>query len=47
MTWAAVFAVILAFFGKFNALLASIPVPVMGGIMMLMFGLVAAVGLNT
>ena len=47
MTWAAVFAVILAFFGKFNALLASIPVPVMGGIMMLMFGSVAAVGLNT
>ena len=47
MTWAAVFAVILAFFGKFSALLASIPVPVMGGIMMLMFGSVAAVGLNT
>lgn len=47
MTWAAVFAVILAFFGKFNALLASIPVPVMGGIMMLMFGSVASVGMNT
>ena len=47
MTWAAVLAVILAFFGKFNALLASIPVPVMGGIMMLMFGSVASVGLNT
>ena len=47
MTWAAVFAVILAFFGKFNALLASSPVPVMGGIMMLMFGSVASVGLNT
>lgn len=47
MTWAAVLAVILAFFGKFNALLASIPVPVMGGIMMLMFGSVASIGLNT
>ncbi|WEN43638.1 Uracil permease [Thauera sp. GDN1] len=47
MTWAAVLAVILAFFGKFNALLASIPVPVMGGIMMLMFGSVASVGMNT
>lgn len=47
MTWAAVLAIILAFFGKFNALLASIPVPVMGGIMMLMFGSVASVGLNT
>ncbi len=47
MTWAAALAIILAFFGKFNALLASIPVPVMGGIMMLMFGSVASVGLNT
>jgi uracil permease len=47
MTWAAVLAIILAFFGKFNALLASVPVPVMGGIMMLMFGSVASVGLNT
>ena len=47
MTWAAVLAIILAFFGKFNALLATIPVPVMGGIMMLMFGSVASIGLNT
>ncbi len=47
MMWAAVLAIVLAFFGKFNALLASIPVPVMGGIMMLLFGSVASVGLNT
>ncbi len=47
MTWAAGFAIVFAFFGKFNALLASIPVPVMGGIMMLLFGSVASVGLNT
>jgi uracil permease len=47
MTWAAVLAIIMAFFGKFNALLATIPAPVMGGIMMLMFGSVASVGLNT
>ena len=47
MTWAAGLAIVLAFFGKFNALLATVPVPVMGGIMMLMFGSVAAVGLNT
>ena len=47
MTWAAGFAVLMAFFGKFNAILQSIPVPVMGGIMMLLFGSIAAVGLNT
>ena len=47
MTWAAGFAIVMAFFGKFNAILRSIPVPVMGGIMMLLFGSIAAVGLNT
>lgn len=46
MTWAAVLAVIFAFFGKFNAILQSIPVPVMGGIMMLLFGSVASIGLK-
>lgn len=47
MTWAACFAIVMAFFGKFNAILQSIPVPVMGGIMMLLFGTIAAVGLKT
>lgn len=47
MTWAAIFAIAMAFVGKFNALLATIPVPVMGGIMMLLFGSVASVGLKT
>ncbi len=47
MTWAAGFAVVMAFFGKFNAILQSIPAPVMGGIMMLLFGSIASVGLNT
>ena len=47
MTWAAVFAIAMAFVGKFNAFLQSIPVPVMGGIMMLLFGSVASVGLKT
>lgn len=47
MTWAAIFAIALAFVGKFNAFLQSIPVPVMGGIMMLLFGSVASVGLKT
>lgn len=47
MTWAAVFAIVLAFIGKFGALLQSIPVPVMGGILCLLFGSIAAVGMNT
>ncbi|MFT5781145.1 MAG: uracil permease [Pseudomonas sp.] len=47
MTWAAVFAISLAFIGKFGALLQSIPVPVMGGILCLLFGTIAAVGMNT
>lgn len=47
MTWAAVFAIGMAFFGKFNGLLQSIPMPVMGGIMVLLFGTIAAIGLKT
>ena len=39
MTWAAIFAVILAFIGKVGAMLQSIPVPVMGGIMLLLLTL--------
>ena len=47
MTWAAVFAVMLAFVGKLGAILQTIPVPVMGGIMLLLFGAITVVGLNT
>jgi uracil permease len=47
MTWAAGFAIVLAFIGKFGASLQSIPVPVMGGILCLLFGSIAVVGLNT
>ncbi|CAD5107854.1 uracil-xanthine permease family protein [Zestomonas carbonaria] len=47
MTWAAIFAIGLAFIGKFGAILQSIPVPVMGGILCLLFGSIAAVGMNT
>ena len=47
MTWAALFAMALAFIGKFGAALQSIPVPVMGGILCLLFGSIAVVGLNT
>lgn len=44
---AAVFAICLAFFGKVGALLRSIPVPVMGGIMVLLFGMIASIGAQT
>jgi len=47
MTWAAVFAIVLSFCGKLGALLSTIPVPVMGGILILLFGTIAAIGMNT
>lgn len=47
MSWAAVFAILLAFIGKLGALLQTIPVPVMGGIMLLLFGAITVIGLNT
>lgn len=46
MTYAAILAICLAFFGKFNALLTSIPKPVMGGITILLFGTIASIGLK-
>lgn len=46
MTWTAITAIVLAFVGKLGALMQTIPVPVMGGIMCLLFGSIAAVGLN-
>ena len=47
MLWAAGTAILLAFVGKFGAVLQSIPTPVMGGILCLLFGSIAVVGLNT
>ncbi|VVS94349.1 uracil-xanthine permease family protein [Desulfoluna spongiiphila] len=46
MTWAAITAIVLAFVGKLGALLSTIPTPVMGGIMLLLFGAIMVVGLN-
>lgn len=46
MTWAAIFAIILAFVGKLGAFLQTIPVPVMGGVLLLLFGAITVVGLN-
>ncbi|MEH0666549.1 uracil-xanthine permease [Vibrio scophthalmi] len=47
MTYAAVTAIVLALVGKLGAALQTIPMPVMGGIMILLFGSIATVGLNT
>ncbi len=44
---AAVIAVILSFFQKFGALIQTIPTPVMGGVSMLLFGIIASSGLRT
>lgn len=46
MTWAAITAILLAFVGKLGGLLNTIPVPVMGGIMVLLFGAIAVIGIN-
>ncbi|ASN06007.1 uracil permease [Virgibacillus necropolis] len=49
-TWiigmAAVVAIILSFCGKLAALISSIPAPVMGGISILLFGIIAASGIR-
>ena len=45
-TWviggAAIFAIVLSFLGKLSALIQAIPVPVMGAISLLLFGVIAA-----
>ncbi|EPR42819.1 uracil-xanthine permease [Desulfovibrio sp. X2] len=46
MTWASICAVALAFVGKLGAFLQTVPVPVMGGIMILLFGAITVVGMN-
>ena len=47
MRIAAVAAMVLAFAGKLGAVLRTIPSPVMGGIMLLLFGMIAAIGVNS
>jgi uracil permease len=47
MTWAAIFAIALAFVAKVGALLSTLPTPVMGGILILLFGAITVVGINT
>jgi uracil permease len=47
MAWAALFAMVLAFFGKLGALLQTIPSPVIGGILILFIGSLVAVGIKS
>lgn len=44
---AACYAIILGFIGKFGILLQSIPLPVMGGVSVILFGMIASVGVRT
>ena len=46
MVFAALAAISLAFIGKFGVALQTIPTPVMGGILTLLFGSIATVGMN-
>jgi len=47
MTWAAIAAIVLAFIGKLGALLRTIPVPAMGGILIILFGTIVVIGINS
>ncbi len=46
MTWAAIWAIALSFIGSVGAILQTIPTPVMGGILILLFGAITVIGLN-
>jgi uracil permease len=46
MTFGAIFAIIFAFIGKVGAFLSTIPGPVMGGVLILLFGLIASLGIE-
>ena len=47
MAIAAGAAILLAFVAKLGAVLKTVPAPVMGGILILLFGMIAAVGVRT
>lgn len=44
---AACYAIALSFIGKFGVILQTIPSPVMGGISVILFGMIASVGMRT
>ena len=43
---AAILAVVISFVGKLSALVRSIPTPVMGGVCLLLFGVIASAGVR-
>lgn len=43
---AAIFAIVMSLLGKFGGLIRSIPTPVMGGISIILFGMIASVGMR-
>ena len=43
----AVFAILLSFIGKFRAVIVTMPSPVMGGISLMLFSMIAIVGVQT
>lgn len=47
MEIAAVFAIMLSVIPKFGAIISTIPVPVVGGISILLFGMISSVGIKT
>ncbi|NEQ65756.1 MAG: uracil-xanthine permease [Symploca sp. SIO2D2] len=47
MTWAAICAIVFSFSGKLGALLQTIPPPVMGGILVILFGTIVVVGIQS
>jgi len=47
MRWAAVFAIGIAFVQKIGGFISTIPTPVVGGIAIILFGMIAAIGVRT
>lgn len=47
LRWTAIFAIVLSFIGKFGGFLNTIPGPVMGGVSVVLYGMIAAVGVRT
>ncbi len=44
---AAVYAIVLSLIGKFGAIVQNIPMPVMGGVSIILFGMISSIGVRT
>ncbi|ABR29944.1 uracil-xanthine permease family protein [Thermosipho melanesiensis] len=44
---AAIFAIFMSFFSKFGSILQTIPTPVIGGVSLILFGMIASIGVRT